>query len=113
MRVDTKARTSFLQVLRDPSGNSFVESLVAPSKDPQLTVKAFTRSTEEDHTLGIYTQEELHEEKVREKKKLLTSINLLVHSRPQLMTTWTGWPRTRSCTSPPTAPNATLPQSPT
>ena len=49
------------QILRDPSGNSFVENLCAPLADPQREVTSFTRTKPEDHALGIYTQEEIRQ----------------------------------------------------
>ena len=49
------------QILRDPSGNSFVESFVAPARDPRREVAAFPRSKEEDHALGVFTREEVEE----------------------------------------------------
>jgi len=42
-----------LQVIDDPCGNSFVESIEAPSVDPQLTVEHYTRTQEQDLQLGI------------------------------------------------------------
>jgi zinc finger protein len=40
-------------VVSDPAGNSFVENPLAPSTDPNLTVKFFTRSAEQDTALGL------------------------------------------------------------
>ncbi|TRY71639.1 hypothetical protein TCAL_05293, partial [Tigriopus californicus] len=50
----------FTLILRDPSGNSFIENLHAPHTDPAREVVYFTRTPEEDHALAIYSQEELH-----------------------------------------------------
>uniref|UniRef100_A0A1I8GCI3 Zpr1 domain-containing protein n=1 Tax=Macrostomum lignano TaxID=282301 RepID=A0A1I8GCI3_9PLAT len=44
---------SFTLVLRDPSGNSFLENPSAPAADPCLTVRRFQRTREEDEALGI------------------------------------------------------------
>ncbi|GFV39138.1 zinc finger protein ZPR1 [Trichonephila clavipes] len=44
----------FTFVLRDCSGNSFVENLKAPLPDPQLEVSHFERSREEALMLGLY-----------------------------------------------------------
>ena len=38
----------------DPSGNSFIENPNAPYRDPQLTVKKYRRSAEQDTALGIF-----------------------------------------------------------
>ena len=43
----------FTFVLRDPSGNSYVENPAAPAPDPALTTVFFTRSATENETLGI------------------------------------------------------------
>ena len=40
-------------MLRDPSGNSYVENPAAPAPDPALTTVFFTRSATENETLGI------------------------------------------------------------
>ena len=66
----------WLQILRDPSGNSFVENVCAPATDPQREVTSFARTRDEDHALGIYTQEEIRqremegEDGVRKYRKL-------------------------------------------
>jgi len=39
--------------IRDPSGNSFVENLLAPKEDPSLSVVKFDRSLEEMKMLGL------------------------------------------------------------
>ena len=48
-----------LQVLIDPSGNSFLENPHAPKNDPFREVSHFLRSREQDHELGIYTADEI------------------------------------------------------
>ena len=40
--------------MTDLSGNSYVENLCAPEKDPQMEISHFNRSQEEDRLLGIY-----------------------------------------------------------
>ena len=42
-----------LQVLDDPCGNSFIENPFAPSPDPMLSVKYYSRTGEQDTELGI------------------------------------------------------------
>ena len=49
----------FLQILSDPSGDSFVENPHAPRADPNRDVSHFVRSKEQDHALGIYTNAEI------------------------------------------------------
>ncbi|KPJ17507.1 Zinc finger protein ZPR1 [Papilio machaon] len=44
--------------LEDISGNCFVENPEAPAKDPRCDRTDFTRSKEQNHTLGIFEQEE-------------------------------------------------------
>ena len=51
----------FTLILRDPSGNSFVENVNAPNPDPKRIVSVFDRTKEDDHKLGIFTQEELND----------------------------------------------------
>ena len=49
-----------------------MESFVAPAPDPDRAVSAFARSREEDHALGIFTQEEVaaaQEEEEEEEKE--------------------------------------------
>ena len=42
-----------LQVLDDPCGNSFIENPLAPSPDPVLSIKYYTRTEEQETELGI------------------------------------------------------------
>lgn len=43
----------FTLILRDVSGNSFIENPFAPEKDPAMTFTSFQRSVEESESLGI------------------------------------------------------------
>jgi len=43
----------FEMVVDDPSGNSFVENLCAPSPDPQLSVKHYSRTAQQDLAIGL------------------------------------------------------------
>jgi len=54
-----KLRQSFTVQVDDPSGNSFIENPNAPNVDPGRTAEMYTRTKEQDHKLGLYTQEEL------------------------------------------------------
>ena len=65
-------KTPFTLIVRDPSGNSFVENPLAPASDPARTVSYFTRTKDEDHELGIYTQEEVAE--VNKEEEELTAV---------------------------------------
>lgn len=51
----------FTLILDDASGDAFIENLNAPHTDPKLHVTTYTRSTEQNHMLGLFTQEELSE----------------------------------------------------
>ena len=42
-----------LQVVDDPSGNSFVENPMAPQPDPCMSVQYYDRDTQQDAALGI------------------------------------------------------------
>ena len=50
----------YLQIIVDPSGNSFVENPHAPRSDPHREVSHFLRSREQDHALGFYTDAEVN-----------------------------------------------------
>ncbi|KAF8774891.1 Zinc finger protein ZPR1 like protein [Argiope bruennichi] len=54
--------TPFTFILRDCSGNSFLENLNAPLPDPQLEVSHFERSREEALMLGIYAPDDAENE---------------------------------------------------
>ena len=42
-----------IQVLDDPSGNSFIENPLAPDVDPFLSVDHYSRTSEQEVQLGI------------------------------------------------------------
>jgi hypothetical protein len=42
----------FFQTIDDPAGNSFIESPMAPAKDPSLTVVHYTRTRQQDIDIG-------------------------------------------------------------
>lgn len=42
-----------LLILDDPSGNGFIENYLAPDTDPQLKIKLYQRTPEQDAALGI------------------------------------------------------------
>ena len=43
----------YMQVLDDPSGNSFIENPLAPDVDPFLSVDHYNRTSEQEVQLGI------------------------------------------------------------
>ena len=49
----------FVLEVDDPTGNSFIENPHAPGPDPKRNSELYIRTTEQDHKLGMYTQEEL------------------------------------------------------
>ena len=51
-------QSEFSIVIKDPSGNSYVENLHAPKQDPFTELHYYTRSKEEDRHLCIYDQNE-------------------------------------------------------
>ncbi|XP_054715917.1 zinc finger protein ZPR1-like [Uloborus diversus] len=62
----TKLKTGdvpFTFIVRDCSGNSFLENLCAPKQDPQLEVTHFERNREESLMLGLYSEDFEPEEK--------------------------------------------------
>jgi len=59
----------FKFVLRDPSGNSFVQNLNAPNPDPQLEEEQRPRTMQEYLTMG-YTPDQAAIEAEEEKVKI-------------------------------------------
>ncbi|RZF34673.1 hypothetical protein LSTR_LSTR013161 [Laodelphax striatellus] len=51
--------SSFTMIFEDISGNLFVENPDRPHKDRNCEINLFVRSTEQNHVLGLYTQEEI------------------------------------------------------
>ena len=49
-------KCSFHLIIKDPSGNSFVENPHAPKPDPSTEIQYYTRSKEEDQQLCIYEE---------------------------------------------------------
>lgn len=45
-------------VLDDPSGNSYIENLKAPAKDPKMTIKHYKRTADQDELLGLQAESE-------------------------------------------------------
>ncbi|KAI4465911.1 zinc finger protein zpr1 [Holotrichia oblita] len=43
----------------DMSGNSYIENLNAPQKDPKCLIQNYVRTTEQNHILGIFDREEI------------------------------------------------------
>merc|ERR1712106_122497 len=62
MRETLLLAKPFTVILDDPSGNSFIENPNAPGPDTGRTSEQYERTTEQDHKLGMYTQEELRTE---------------------------------------------------
>lgn len=51
----------FTFILEDPSGNSFVENPCVPDNDPFLSIEMFTRTKEQNESIGIFESEPLAE----------------------------------------------------
>merc|ERR1711963_232700 len=51
-------KSTFHLVIKDPSGNSYIENPHAPKPDPFTEVQQFKRSVEENHQLCIYEENE-------------------------------------------------------
>ena len=49
---------NFTLILDDVSGNSFIENPHAPKDDPCMTFVQYTRSTEQDASLGLQSASE-------------------------------------------------------
>lgn len=54
-------KREFVIIVDDPSGNSFIENPLAPAADPAMKILNYERSTDQNHTLALYTEEELKE----------------------------------------------------
>lgn len=52
-------KAPFTLILDDASGDAHIENPYAPHFDANVTVENYTRSKEQDHLLGMFTQEEL------------------------------------------------------
>lgn len=61
--------TPFTIELEDITGNSRVENPYAPNTDPQCTVTHFIRTQEQNHELGMFTQDELNDRDRKPQKK--------------------------------------------
>ncbi|KXJ74313.1 zinc finger protein ZPR1 [Aedes albopictus] len=53
----------FTVTIEDISGNSFVENPLAPQPDPNTTISHFVRNKDQNHLLGIFTHDEVADEK--------------------------------------------------
>ncbi|XP_014672199.1 PREDICTED: zinc finger protein ZPR1-like isoform X1 [Priapulus caudatus] len=56
-----KGNETFTLILDDPSGNSFVQNLLAPANDPRTSVVQYARSLEQNKLLALVADDE-HEE---------------------------------------------------
>lgn len=59
--------TPYTVIFEDISGNCRVENPCAPNQDPNCTITHFSRTKEQNHELGMFTQTELHDEEKKEK----------------------------------------------
>ncbi|KAJ3413750.1 hypothetical protein HDV05_007653 [Chytridiales sp. JEL 0842] len=51
------ASNPFTIILDDPAGNSYIENLCAPSKDPQMTIHYYKRTPEMNEAIGLPADE--------------------------------------------------------
>jgi zinc finger protein len=79
-----KVEKPFTIKIDDISGDAHIENPHAPQTDPKVTVTYYTRNNEQNHALGMYTQEELKEE--NEEKKNQEEAN--EHLKPITSDTW-------------------------
>lgn len=63
-----KVEKPFHLIIDDVSGDAHIENPHAPQSDPKVKETHYTRTTEQDHVLGMFTQEELKEEATEEQK---------------------------------------------
>ncbi|XP_006823818.1 zinc finger protein ZPR1-like [Saccoglossus kowalevskii] len=55
----------FTFILDDPSGNSYIENLFAPTKDVAMTITHYERSDEQNQMLGLFNETNENEEESR------------------------------------------------
>lgn len=60
----------FTFILDDPTGNSFIENLMVPNKDPQIDIRHYARTIEQNKLIGI-----LPDDITDEPSNLLDSLN--------------------------------------
>eukprot|EP00752_Nemacystus_decipiens_P011158 g9914.t1 len=58
MSTGVDSEFPFTMVVDDPSGNSFVENPSAPNRDPALTTTHYTRTAQQDLSLGLQPSKE-------------------------------------------------------
>ncbi len=51
------AKHCLVQVIDDPSGNSYIENPNAPHADPAMKVTQYFRNKDQNHLVGIYEEE--------------------------------------------------------
>jgi zinc finger protein len=64
-----EVKTPFTLILDDISGDAHIENLNAPHTDENVTTLHYTRTTEQDHLLGIFSRAEIDEPASEEKKE--------------------------------------------
>lgn len=65
-KVEELIEHPFVLILEDISGNSFIENIHAPKPDTNCVNEYFNRTKEEDHELGIFSHDEITDEKESE-----------------------------------------------
>ncbi len=70
LKMYMEGNEPFTLILKDISGNSFIENPLAPQNDPQLVITHFSRSGEENEFLGLSreTQEKTNDEIIQDLK---------------------------------------------
>lgn len=58
MKELKEGKKPFTFLLKDPTGNSFIENPLAPEQDPKMEVIHYTRTSDEDKSIGILPAEE-------------------------------------------------------
>lgn len=68
------ASRPFTLILDDPVSNSYLQNLYAPDPDPNMTIREYERSDEQNEELGINDMvlegyEEKHEQEMKEQRE--------------------------------------------
>ncbi len=62
LRMSSGDYVPFTIVLDDVAGNSYIENLHAPAVDPHMVVKYYTRTPEQDASLGLQTEKGVYKD---------------------------------------------------
>jgi len=74
-----EGKEPFTFTLDDPTGNSFVENLNAPAVDPQLEVRHYVRTKEQNDALGVVAAANPEAEEEKKKEDINIDVDEVMH----------------------------------